>query len=321
MQSPDRDGTTVLVPHVVSGASSYEPDPDDPRLLYGRVVTGWLSQYKDRTRADYRRVIESFDAWCTEHRIHPMLATRGEIQRWALDLEARGLMMSTQSHYIVVIKSFYRYAHEEEFLAGNPAARVKRPRFDDSQVARSYMSRPEAAKFLAATERMRPRFRDRDRALAHVLVLNGLRVSEVCDLNIETMSHERGHQTIVVAGKGGTIATAPLAPVTYWAIMGYIGDRTYGPVFLGEYGYRICPAIVRRRVNAIANEAGIDKHLSPHSCRRTFITGALDAGIAIRDVQNAARHADPRTTARYDQRRDSLDRHPTYALSGYLSGG
>jgi site-specific recombinase XerD len=319
MQSPDYDGTTVLVPHVVSG--TFDREPDDPRQHYARVVTGWLSQYQHRTRSDYSRVLQSFDAWCDEHRTHPMLATRGDIQQWALHLEARGLMLSTQSHYIIVIKSFYRYAHEEELLPRNPAARVKRPRFDDSHVARSYMSRPEAAKYLAATERMKPRFQARDRALAHVLILNGLRVSEVCDLNIETMSHERGHQTIVVAGKGNTIATAPLAPVTYWAIMGYIGDRTFGPVFLGEYGYRICPAIIRRRVNAIAKVAGLDKHLSPHSCRRTFITGALDAGIAIRDVQNAARHADPRTTARYDQRRETLDRHPTYALSGYLSGG
>lgn len=72
---------------------------------------------------------------------------------------------------------------------------------------------------------------------------------------------------------------------------------------------------------AIARQAGLDKHLSPHSCRRTFITGALDAGIPMRDVQRAARHADPRTTSRYDQRRESLDRHPTYVLGGFLSGG
>jgi site-specific recombinase XerD len=313
------DGTPVLVPRVV-----YPGAPDNADQLgqrYRRAVDGWLSQYAGQTLADYTRVHRMFEEWLLDRGVHPFTAARDHIQKWASTLEQRGLMPSTQCHYIIVVQSFYRYAHEEEFLERNPAARVRRPKFDDSMVSRSFMSRPEAAKFLAASATTRPKFRARDHALACVLVLNGLRVSEVCDLNIETMSHERGHQTIVVAGKGGKVATAPLAPMTYWALMAYIGDRTFGPVFLGEYGYRICPAIVRRRVTAIAKAAGLDKHLSPHSCRRTFITGAFDAGSQVRDVQAAARHSDPRTTMRYDQRRQSLDRHPTYTLGGFLSGG
>lgn len=313
------DRTSVLVPHVVH--RGMPDDGEELRRRYRRAVDGWLAQYSGQSNSDYKRVHAGFEQWMLDRGVHPFTAARDHIQTWAGTLEDRGLMPSTQCHYLIVVQSFYRYAHEEEWIDRNPAARVRRPKFDDSLVARPYMSRPEAAKFLAASERMRPAFRPRDYALAHVLVLNGLRVSEVCDLNIETMSHERGHQTIIVDGKGGKIATAPLAPATYWAIMNYIEDRTTGPVFLGQGGKRICPAIVRRRVLAIAKEAGINKRLGPHACRRTFITGALDAGVPIRDVQVAARHADPRTTARYDQRRDSLDRHPTYVLGGFLSGG
>jgi site-specific recombinase XerD len=44
--------------------------------------------------------------------------------------------------------------------------------------------------------------------------------------------------------------------------------------------------------------------------RHTFVTTMLDAGVDLRDVQIAARHADPRTTMRYDRARDNLDRHP-----------
>ena len=54
--------------------------------------------------------------------------------------------------------------------------------------------------------------------------------------------------------------------------------------------------------------------MSPHSLRHSFFTAALDAGVALRDVQIAARHADPRTTTRYDRARSNLDRHASYIV-------
>jgi integrase len=50
----------------------------------------------------------------------------------------------------------------------------------------------------------------------------------------------------------------------------------------------------------VARRAGLAKKISPHTLRRAFITAALDAGVPLRDVQEAASHADPRTTMRYD---------------------
>lgn len=70
----------------------------------------------------------------------------------------------------------------------------------------------------------------------------------------------------------------------------------------------------------LAKHAGIDKKISPHSLRHSFITAALDAGVALRDVQEAASHADPRTTMRYDRARQSLDRHATYIVSTFVAG-
>ena len=53
----------------------------------------------------------------------------------------------------------------------------------------------------------------------------------------------------------------------------------------------------------------------------TFVTTVLDAGVDLRDVQIAARHADPRTTMRYDRARKNLDRHPDYILAAYMASG
>jgi integrase/recombinase XerD len=61
--------------------------------------------------------------------------------------------------------------------------------------------------------------------------------------------------------------------------------------------------------------------LHPHMLRHTYVTTMLDAGVDLRDVQIAARHADPRTTMRYDRARNHLDRHPNYILAAYMASG
>jgi site-specific recombinase XerD len=66
--------------------------------------------------------------------------------------------------------------------------------------------------------------------------------------------------------------------------------------------------------------AGIAKHVGLHTLRHAFITAALDAGVPLRNVQEAASHADPRTTMRYDRARASLDRHATYIVATYVAG-
>jgi hypothetical protein len=53
----------------------------------------------------------------------------------------------------------------------------------------------------------------------------------------------------------------------------------------------------------------------------TSLSTSFDAGVDLRDVQIAARHADPRTTMRYDRARNQLDRHPNYILAAYMASG
>jgi site-specific recombinase XerD len=84
----------------------------------------------------------------------------------------------------------------------------------------------------------------------------------------------------------------------------------------GFYRYAGAGRIVRR----VARCAGIAKAVTPHTLRHAFITAALDAGVPLRDVQEAASHADPRTTMRYDRARGSLDRHATYIVAAYIAG-
>ena len=99
----------------------------------------------------------------------------------------------------------------------------------------------------------------------------------------------------------------------------YIGERIVGPIYLGLNGERMDRYAADRTVKRLARRAGITKR-SPHSLRHSFITAALDAGVPLRDVQEAASHADPRTTMRYDRARHSLDRHATYIVAAFVAG-
>jgi integrase len=75
-------------------------------------------------------------------------------------------------------------------------------------------------------------------------------------------------------------------------------------VFLAADGRRLDRHGAGRIVRRVARQAGIAKAVTPHTLRHAFITAALDAGVPLRDVQEAASHADPRTTMRYDNSRE-----------------
>jgi integrase len=84
----------------------------------------------------------------------------------------------------------------------------------------------------------------------------------------------------------------------------------------------LCHGSETRRLKTLADEAQIrTATVHPHMLRHTFVTTMLDARVSLRDVQIAARHADPRTTMRYDRARKNLDRHPNYILAAYMASG
>ena len=304
-------GTSVLTPAVVST----DRDPwDDLRV----AVAGWLAGYHDPTRRNYEIQLKQFISWCARERLHPFHLRRQHIEDFSrkyLTFEL-GNMDSTVAHKLSTVRSFYRWCFLEDVIDKDPAANVRRPKVRDDAM-RPYLDRMEAGRFLATAEGSSPR----DYALITLLLLNGLRITEALQLNIETMSTERGHHTVVVLGKGRKIATVPLAPRTHRAILAYIGERHTGPIFLSNGGKRMDRHAAARTVRRIARKAKIDKRLSPHSMRRSYITVALDSGVPLRDVQHGARHSDPRVTSRYDQNRQSLDTNPTYVLAAYMGGG
>ena len=91
---------------------------------------------------------------------------------------------------------------------------------------------------------------------------------------------ERGHRTLIITRKGGKIVTIPLAPRTARAIDLCVGEREEGPMFLNwDASRRLDRHAATRIVRRLAKGAGIEKRVTPHSLRHSFITAALDAGV------------------------------------------
>jgi len=222
---------------------------------------------------------------------------------------------ATVARRLCTITGLYRYAEEEGLMERSPALHVRRPRLDYESHAVG-LDRNELGAILVAAGLAGPC----DHALVSLLALNGLRVSEALGADIDDRWVVRGHRTLTVTRKGGKIVTLPLAPRVARAVDLAVGERNHGPLFLAGDGTRLQRHAAARIVARAARRAGIDKKVGPHMLRHAFITAALDAGVPLRDVQEAASHADPRTTMRYDRGRQSLDRHATYIVATFVAG-
>lgn len=289
---------------------------DSDLASLGKVVAGFLAGFGESTRKAYALDLRQWIRWCRSHDLKVFEARRAHIELYARWLEERGRARATVARRLSTITGFYRYCVEEELIPRSPATHIRRPKLNYESNAVG-LDRNELGMFLVEAGLSG----GRDHALACLLALNGLRVSEALNSDIEDLGLERGHRTLTITRKGGKIVTIPLAPRTARAIDLYVGERSEGPLFVNrDRTRRLDRHAATRIVKRLAKHAGIDKKISPHSLRHSFITAALDAGVALRDVQEAASHADPRTTMRYDRARQSLDRHATYIVSTFLAG-
>lgn len=305
--------TTALDTLPPSPSGTLELAPDN----LGRLVTAWLdSLVSENTRAAYLTDWQQFARWCASLGGNPLAVNRAGIDNYRQTLEAAGRKRSTIARKLAALASFYDYALDLEVVAVNPCARVKRPKVSNESPTLG-LDKADAAAFLAAAEAAGPR----DHVVACLLVLNGLRVSEALGINREDIRTERGHTVVDVLGKGDKVRPVVLAPATMHALELATAGRESGPVLVDNAGARLNRHQVARIVARLARAANVQnaRKITPHSCRHTFVTLALDEGVPLHKVQDNAGHASPETTQRYNRARQRLDDAATYALAAALA--
>jgi site-specific recombinase XerD len=216
-------------------------------------------------RARFRRSADT-SARYHQHQLRLFPARRADIECFARDLEARGRARATVTRRVCTIAGFSRYAIEEELLDHSPATHLRRPRLDYESHATG-LDRNELGALLIAAGLGPPA----EHALISLLARNGPRGFR---------SHRRQHP-------GPRRRTRPPDP----------GDHPQGRQ---DRHHPARPADRagdrpghRRALRRTARHAGITKPVGLHTLRHTFIIAALDAGVPLRDVQEAASRADP----------------------------
>ncbi|WP_329407222.1 tyrosine-type recombinase/integrase [Nocardia vinacea] len=232
--------------------------------------------------------------------------------------ETRRFKPSTVARRTAVVTGFYRTCVIDGVTDHSPAEYVRRPRVPNESPTLG-LSHLQFEALLTAARDSANQF---DFALVAMLGLLGLRIFETCKSDAEDIGEEHGHRVLRVVGKGSKLVLIPLPPAVGRAIDRATGDRDHGPILLNTRGRRMDRHCATRRLRRLAQDSAMRlPRMHPHMLRHTFVTTMLDAGVDLRDVQIAARHADPRTTMRYDRARTNLDRHPNYILAAYMASG
>ena len=227
------------------------------------------------------------------------------IRSWLANLQSTGLSRATLARRIVSIRAFTYWAASQGWIPSDIGS--------DLAIPKAHKTLPEVlnhsqtqivldAIVAKAGEDPTP-INIRDLAMIEVLYATGIRVSEICGLNLRDIDWERN--TLLVLGKGDKERVVPiglpaLAAVKNWLSTGrseFANANSDDAVFLGSRGKRIDQRTVREVVYD-AMEA-IGSHMSPHGLRHTAATHLLEGGADLRTVQEILGHSSLATTQIY----------------------
>jgi site-specific recombinase XerD len=284
----------------------------------GELAAAFLRRYDNQrsTQSAYALDLADWFVWLASAGTGPLEATLATIESYKREplLDGKTPAPSTTARRLACISHFYRRAQYDGLIDRNPVDFATRPKIPD-QAATAGISKQRARRLIAAARAEGPR----ELLLVLLLLELGMRVSEAVGTNIEDLGEQGRHRVLKIKGKGQATkaAVVPLNAAVAHAVDQAKGPRTKGPLLVTSTGQRLTRQHAGKLIKRMGEQIGIPD-LHPHALRHGFVTLSLDEGASLRDVQDAARHADPRTTRRYDKNRNSLNRHPTHRLLGAL---
>jgi integrase len=192
------EGGTIIT---IDSTSQPITHPDEPGLVDEAqlAAVAFLARYSSRTLEAYRHDLRALFQWAADYCVPVLEATRAHLELYRASMEERGLAASTIDRRVSTVCGLYRFAHIDGRITSNPAQYVRRPKVHPSE--QRGLDGGELGRFLFTAER----FDHAHAALAVLLGLNGLRVSEACETNIEDMGMERGIGSYASSAK----ATSP----------------------------------------------------------------------------------------------------------------
>ncbi|MDO5498861.1 MAG: tyrosine recombinase XerC [Propionibacteriaceae bacterium] len=231
---------------------------------------------------------------------------RRDLRSWLAHQGTLGAERTTLQRRAATARVFFAWCHRTERLPADPALGLRSPKLPRRLPVTLSQAEAETllrAMITRAAEEPGP-VGARDAALLEVLYAAGVRVSELCGLDLGDLDAER--RVLRVIGKGNKERAVPMGAPAWRALDDWLAQRTElttdesgTAVFLGERGGRINPRVVRRIVHrALAAVPGAPD-LGPHGLRHAMATHLLEGGADLRSVQEMLGHASLATTQIY----------------------
>jgi len=218
-------------------------------------------------------------------------------------LHEQGYAKTTIARRLAALRTFGKFLLRQGTIASNPAEAIRSPRLN--KTLPHFLTVADIRKLLASPPAASP-FGRRDRAMLETLYSAGLRVSELCGLNLADADLTDG--VLVVRGKGKKERLALMGDQAMAALKVWLGDRkellasvgaVAEAVFLNKSGGRLSTRSVGRLLVKHLRQAGLDPRTTPHTLRHSFATHLLDNGADIRGVQELLGHKSLTTTQVY----------------------
>ncbi len=216
---------------------------------------------------------------------------------------------STLSRKLSSLRSFYRYLVEHGLMSKNPAQRVKNPK--GSKRLPDFMMFEEVLNLLESFD-MENSEEHRNRVMFELMYACGLRVAELCQLNLSDIDYSS--RTLRFIGKGNKERMTPFYEDIGTLLKNYVVSirplllkgQNHTKVLVAKNGKGLSPRSVEFILDKSAQKAGIQRSIHPHMLRHSFATHLLDNGADLRVVQELLGHANLSTTQIYTH--VSLDR-------------
>lgn len=229
---------------------------------------------------------------------HPAAVDRSLVRRYVTWLTTQGRARRSVSRKMASVRRYFRWARQTGLVTGDPTAGVSAPN-GEGRLPRVLAGAQLAELLEPDIDPDEPMWRRRrDDAVLELLYGSGLRVSELCSLDLDSLDLRAG--ALTVWGKGGKERRVPMSTAAIDAVTAWLGIRSecvqepLAAVFVNTRGKRLGPRDVRRILD---RRSPVRTH--PHALRHTFATHLLDGGADLRAVQELLGHSDVSTTQRY----------------------
>ena len=277
---------------------------------------------------DYNRVNRSFSAWLTAERgmtentreaylsdilkFQQTLASSGkeadkvsteDLHGFVAAMHDLGISPRTQARFISSLRSFYTFLKLEGLTSVNPALQLEMPHIGlhlpevlTVEEINAMIGECDISDILGR----------RNRAMMELLYSCGLRVSELVNLQLDNIYPDESY--LMISGKGNKQRIVPISDTALHLLLSWITDdrptfdiqpKAENTVFLNRRGNALTRNMVFIIVRQLAELAGIDKTISPHTLRHSFATHLLEGGAPLNIIQQMLGHSSIATTEIY----------------------